>query len=146
METLFSLANLYVMPFWALMIFLPRWRWTQRLMASLWPFVPLALLYAVWIVPALLGGAGADIANPTLAGIAALLGTPEGAAVGWVHFLAFDLFVGRWAYFDSQKVGLSPWLMAPILFLVLMAGPLGWLLYALARGIKTRDVWLVSES
>ncbi len=146
METLFSLANLYIMPFWVLMIFLPRWRWTQRLMRSLWPFVPLALLYTIWIVPAFATGAAADIANPTMNGIAALLGTPEGAAVGWVHFLVFDLFVGRWAYLDSQKINLSPWLMAPILFLTLMAGPLGWLLYAVARGFKTKDVWLVESA
>ena len=27
-DTLFSLSNLLVMPFWFLMIFLPHWRWT----------------------------------------------------------------------------------------------------------------------
>ncbi|MCB0052120.1 MAG: DUF4281 domain-containing protein, partial [Caldilineaceae bacterium] len=34
METLFSLSNLLVLPFWLAMIFLPRWRWTGRVMAS----------------------------------------------------------------------------------------------------------------
>jgi len=31
METLFKLSGLTVLPFWALMIFLPRWRVTTRL-------------------------------------------------------------------------------------------------------------------
>lgn len=34
-ETLFQLANLYIMPFWLLMIFLPHWSWTHRIMATL---------------------------------------------------------------------------------------------------------------
>ena len=50
-ETLFQLANLYIMPFWLLMIFLPHWSWTKRIMATLWIVVPLALAYSVLIVP-----------------------------------------------------------------------------------------------
>jgi hypothetical protein len=35
MGTIFSLSNLLVMPLWLLMIFLPRWRLTARLVRSL---------------------------------------------------------------------------------------------------------------
>ena len=73
------------------------------------------------------------VTSPTLAGIAALLGTPERATIGWVHFLAFDLFVGRWVYLDSRERGISAWLMASILFVVLMLGPLGFVLYLAIR-------------
>ena len=132
METLFNLSNFFILPFWLLMIFLPRWRITQRLLASLWPIVVLALIYASLLVSQL-GGVAGGLLNPTLTGIASLLGTPAGAAVGWVHFLAFDLFVGRWAYLDSRKRGLSTWLVSPSLFFILMAGPLGLLLYLLVR-------------
>jgi hypothetical protein len=34
MEQIFALSNLTVLPFWVLMIVLPRWRVTQRLLAT----------------------------------------------------------------------------------------------------------------
>jgi hypothetical protein len=137
METLFSLSNLLTIPFWLLMILLPDWAWTKRIMRSLWTVVPAALLYALLViprVPTLLG----DLANPELATIAALLGTPAGATIGWVHFLAFDLFVGRWAYLDSREHGFSAWIISPLLFVILMFGPLGLLLYLAARTLLLR--------
>ncbi len=132
------------MPFWLLMILLPAWSWTRRIVRSLWIIVPSALLYTMLIIPQF-GGAFAELANPTLGGIQALLGSPAGATVGWVHFLAFDLFVGRWAYLDSRKIGLSAWFTSPILFFVLMFGPLGFIFYLIAREIKTKD-WTASPA
>jgi len=132
MEQLFQISNLLVMPFWALMILAPRWRWTQRIVGSLWIVVPPALLYAALVLPGM-GQLLPALANPSLDGIAGLLGLPSGAVIGWIHFLAFDLFVGRWAYLDSQQRGISPWLVSPALFFVLMFGPLGLLLYLVVR-------------
>ena len=133
LETVFTLANLFILPFWALMILLPHWRWTQRIMATLWPVVVLAVLYAILLLSQI-GGAAGSLLSPTLDGIAGLLGAPAGAAAGLVHFLAFDLFVGRWAYLDSREQGISAWLVSPTLFFILMAGPLGLLLYLGIRG------------
>ncbi|HEY9618228.1 MAG TPA: abscisic acid-deficient protein Aba4 family protein, partial [Microcoleaceae cyanobacterium] len=42
---LFDLANLFVLPFWALMILLPNWGITKRVMESYLPFIVLAILY-----------------------------------------------------------------------------------------------------
>ncbi len=78
------------------------------------------------------------IFRPTLVGVAGLLGSEVGATIGWVHFLAFDLFVGRWIYLDSREKNISVWLMAPILFFTLMLGPLGLLSYLLLREIYQR--------
>lgn len=135
MDTLFSLSNLLVMPFWLLMIFLPHWKWTKRLMGSLWVVVPAALLYAVLIVPQL-ATALPSLMNPTLTAIASLLGQPEGATIAWVHFLAFDLFVGRWAYLDSRNANITAWLVSPALLIILMVGPLGLLVYLGIRQLK----------
>jgi hypothetical protein len=133
---LFKLSNLLVLPFWGLIILLPRWRWTLRIMRS--PFVSAApaLLYAALVLPRL-GTIWPAIARPTLTGIAALLGSPEGATIAWVHFLAFDLFIGRWIYLDSQERRLSAPLTAPVLFLTLMLGPLGFLTYLVIRAVAT---------
>ncbi|MBK8837052.1 MAG: DUF4281 domain-containing protein [Anaerolineae bacterium] len=137
LETLFGLSNLFVLPFWGLMIFAPGWRWTTNIMRSLLPFAALGALYAILLISQIGGAAGA-LLSPSAAGIAALLGTPAGATVGWIHFLAFDLFVGRWAYLDSRERGLSAWLVSPILVFVFMAGPLGLLMYLTARWIAGR--------
>ena len=134
MTTIFSLSSLLVMPFWFLMAFLPRWRWTQRIINSPLVAVPAAILYVVLILPqvsSILTG----LMNPSLSGVMTLLATPAGATAAWVHFLAFDLFVGRWVYLDSQQKNISPWIMAPNLFLVLMIGPAGYLAYLGLRGL-----------
>jgi hypothetical protein len=139
---IFSLSGLTVMPFWALMILLPRWRVTQRIMRS--PLVAAlpALLYAALVLPRA-GAIFAAVSRPELTPIAALLGSPEGAIIAWAHFLTFDLMVGRWAYLDSRERGVSALLMAPVLFLVLMLGPIGFLLYLALRaayGLTRRPV------
>jgi hypothetical protein len=135
-ETLFSLSSLLVMPFWLLLIFLPRWRVTDRVMAGPWVALPAALLYAVLVLPRFVEIFTA-VANPTLTGITALLGDPTGATIAWAHFLAFDLFVGRWVYVDGRSRNISAWFISPILFMVLMLGPIGFLLYLVMRTAVT---------
>jgi hypothetical protein len=134
MEAWFTLSNLLVLPFWFLMMFLPHWRGTKALMASPWVAAPPALLYLVLITPQLNGLLG-SLANPSAAGIAQALSDPAAATLAWTHFLAFDLFVGRWAYLDSRARNLSPWIASPVLFFILMLGPIGFLLYLVARRV-----------
>jgi hypothetical protein len=133
-EQLFSASGLLVMPFWFLMAFLPHWRWTKRIIGSPLISLPAALLYA-WLVLPRAGAIWAAVSSPELGPIAALLGSPEGATIAWAHFLAFDLFVGRWAYLDSRERGVSALFMAPILLLTLMLGPIGLALYLGLRAI-----------
>ena len=54
MEIIFQLSSLLVMPFWLMIIFLPHWQWTRRIMASPWVVAPAALLYALLVIPSLL--------------------------------------------------------------------------------------------
>jgi len=135
METLFAISSFLVLPYWALMIFLPHWRVTGRLIGS--PLIAAlpAVFYAALVLPRLVE-IWALVSRPGLAGIAGLLGSPAGATIAWLHFLAFDLFVGRWIYLDSRERGISAWLMAPVLYLTLMLGPCGFLLYLLVRRVK----------
>jgi hypothetical protein len=138
-NTVFSLSSLLVMPFWALMVFAPRWSWTGRIVTS--PFIIFgpALLYAALVAPQL-PTLLPLLANPRLEQVAALLGTPAGATIAWVHFLAFDLFVGRWAYLESRALSMNAPLTSVLLLSILMVGPLGWLLFVLARGFALRCV------
>ena len=132
MENLFKISGLFVLPFWLLMIVAPYWRVTMRIIKS--PFVIIApvIAYVILVLPQI-GTLLPKVMGPKLPEISALLGTPEGATIAWMHFLAFDLFVGRWAYLDNRDRGISAWLMAPILFFILMLGPFGFLLYMIVR-------------
>jgi hypothetical protein len=138
METLFSVSNLLVMPFWILMIFLPRWQGTRRLVASPLIVAAPAMLYILLLLPRI-GEIGPVILRPMLDQIVRLLGTPEGATIVWLHFLAFDLFVGRWIYLDSREREVNLYLMGPILFLTLMFGPMGLLTYLVVRSVAARQ-------
>jgi len=145
MDLLFRFSNLLVLPLWALMILLPRWQWTARIVRSPWVSASPALLYAVLVLPRL-GEIWLAVSQPTLTGVAMLLGSPAGATIAWVHFLAFDLFVGRWIYLDSQARRVSAWLLAPVLFLTLMLGPAGFLFYLIVRSATTASETSPEES
>ena len=132
MSTLFSWLFLPVAPLWLAMMLAPRAQLTRRLLASPWCVVPVALVYAALVLPDLLT-LFPVVANPRLPEVAALLGSERGATIGWAHFLVFDVFVARWVHADALERGVSSWLLAPVLFCVLMFGPLGFTLYLLLR-------------
>jgi len=119
---LFNVANLFVLPFWALMILLPNWNVTRKVMESYLPFVVLAAGYLYLFVTSITPENAAALSNPQLADIAKFFSNETAAATGWIHFLVMDLFVGRWIYWQGQKTGI--WTIHSIA-LCLFAGPLG---------------------
>ena len=136
--TLFKLAG-FAAPAWALLIFLPTWRGTRWIARS--AIVP-ALLCVLYVI-----GIGAQIAASGLGfvrdfgsaeGVARLLGQQDIAIVGWIHFLAFDQLVGIFIYRDNMHHRYVPIpVQSVILFLTFMLGPVGFLLYYLARVVRT---------
>lgn len=118
------------------MVAAPRWHRTAQIVGSSLIFVPIVGLYSVLVLPNFLALLP-ELANPQLTAISALLSTPSGATVAWIHFLAFDLFVGRWIYHDSLKLTFPRWIQSTCLLATFMAGPFGWLCYLIIRRIKT---------
>jgi hypothetical protein len=139
MALLFQASNLLVMPFWVLMIIAPRWGFTRRIVTSPAIIVPIALLYSVLVVPNLLSILP-QLANPTLPIIQTLLSSDAGATTAWIHFLAFDLWVGRWVYVDAQEREIPVWLVSICLACVFMAGPFGLLVYLGIRWFMQRKL------
>jgi hypothetical protein len=129
---LFELTFAVAAPFWILMILLPGWSWTRRIIASPLIVLPVVVIYALLVIPAF-GEVLPAVASPTLGGVRELLGTADGAAAAWAHMLAFDLFVGRWAYLDSRTRGVPVLIMSPVLLLTILLGPLGLAAYLLVR-------------
>ncbi|MEV4481403.1 ABA4-like family protein [Micromonospora coxensis] len=131
---LFELTFATAAPFWALMILLPRWSWTARIVRSPLIVLPALLIYALLVLPAI-GDVLPAVLSPTLDGIRDLLGTDTGAAAAWAHMIAFDLLVGRWAWLDSRERRIPALVMAPVLILTILLGPLGLATYL---GLRTR--------
>lgn len=132
--TLFDSSNLVILPFWLLMVLLPHWTVTRTVMSSVWIVAPPALIYVIALLP-VFGYVMPVVVQPQLAAVASLLGTPTGATVAWAHFVALDLFVGRWVYLDSRARGFSAWWVSPVLVLCLLLCPAGLLLYLGVRAV-----------
>jgi hypothetical protein len=136
LESLFSLAGLVAAAGWLILVFLPRWRHTQIICAVVIPLA-IALLYLGLIARYLGRGPGGF---GSLAEVGLLFSQPGALLAGWVHYLAFDLFIGSWEVRDSQKQGVSHWFVIPCLIATFMLGPIGLLTYFIIRSIKLRTV------
>ena len=144
-DTIFSICNMAVLPGWALLILLPRWKWTLGLIsAGIIPFA-LGLVYVgIFLSQGFGGEEGGGFGS--LEGVSILFSNPLILTAGWIHYLAFDLFVGCWEVHDSQQKGISHWLVLPCLALTFMLGPTGLALYLIIRTIKTRDTTIYSAA
>lgn len=133
-EWLFSLINASVLPAWALLIVLPTWRWTDRLIHSGFYPVLLGVAYTLFFMGAMVWGTPTEPVDFTsISGVSAIFSHPYGVLTGWVHYLVFDLFVGMWEARDARRRGMRHIWLVPCLILTFMAGPLGLLLYFILR-------------
>jgi hypothetical protein len=130
-ETVFVWSGVLVVPFWTLMILLPNWRWTRRIIASPWIVLPVGVVYALVALPYF--PAFFSISPLDLSAMAELFGTEAVVAGTWLHFIAMDLFAGRIAYCDSQNLKMTPVLSGVLLVTIMIAAPLGVVLYLIAR-------------
>jgi hypothetical protein len=130
-DQIFSFANGAALLGWAALIFLPRW---PRLLDGLLHGLvgALSLLYAVlaFVYFFRVEGGGFN----SIAEVRTLFQSDPVLVAGWVHYLAFDLFVGLWIAKRADAAGMSRFLQAPILVLTFMFGPAGLLAFLLTRG------------
>ncbi len=78
----------------------------------------------------------------SLAEVALLFQNQSLLLAGWIHYLAFDLFVGCWEVRDARRHKIPTILILPALFLTFLFGPVGLLAYLLIRFVRTRSVVL----
>jgi hypothetical protein len=136
-ETIFAVASTWILPGWLLLLFAPSWKYTGRIVFYLF-IGALAIAYA-WLLLSDISSFDPE-AGSTLANISKAFGDPRVALIGWIHYLAFDLLAGLVIALDARRVGVNRILMAVPLFLTLMAGPFGLLLYVLIRFFYTRNL------
>ena len=123
------MCNLLALPGWILLILAPRNRWALIVAGTLIP-ATMACVY-VFLIAVHVGQTGGSFS--TLAGVAQLFSNPWLLLAGWVHYLAFDLFVGTWEARDAVERGISRWFVVPCLLLTFLLGPIGWLAYHAVR-------------
>ncbi|MEM1052907.1 MAG: ABA4-like family protein [Pseudomonadota bacterium] len=131
----FSAGNLLALVAWGALILLPRW--SALLSAILYLGIGLlCLVYAVGLGAVLTGvlptgDGGADFTS--IAGVRSIFASDAGVTIGWMHYLAFDLFVGLWIARDGDAKGISRLIQAPVLLLTFLAGPAGFLVWLIMR-------------
>lgn len=125
-DTLFQLSGPLVLLGWlalALSPFAPRL--AERVAAIIVPTVLsvayTALILAYWSDAP--GGFG------SLADVMALFTSPPVALAGWIHYLAFDLFVGAWITRTARTERIFHLLILPCLALTFLFGPAGFLAF-----------------
>lgn len=135
LSSLFNIANFYVLPFWTLMILLPRWGITKKVMESFLLFLPLIGLY-IYLFATSLDPQSADVwSNPNLNALTTLFSQETVMFAGWVHFLVIDLFVGRYIYLAGEEKKVPT---THSLILCLFAGPIGLLSHIITCALKNQ--------
>lgn len=127
---LFTMANTAALAGWILLWLAPRARVTRRLVDSGLFSLLLGGAYLLIIGRCVALGELGDLGS--LEGVMRAFQSPWVALAGWVHYLAFDLWVGAWIGRDAQMRGHSRWLVVPCQVATLMFGPIGPLLYVVA--------------
>jgi hypothetical protein len=132
---LFVVCNNLALAGWALLVFAPRWRWTERLVLSGAWSLGLSLVYLALVVvflPSAQGGFG------SLDGVARLFENDALLLAGWVHYLAFDLMIGAMEVRQARAAGMAHVALVPCLVMTLMLGPIGLLLFFIAKSARLR--------
>jgi hypothetical protein len=130
LDLIFSGANLLALVAWLALIFLPGRAWvTEGVAAGLVPLL-LSVAYA-GLIAAFWSGAEGGFSS--LDDVGLLFQTPGLLLAGWLHYLAFDLFVGAWEVRTARTEGISHLLVLPALALTFLFGPAGFLLFMTIR-------------
>ena len=132
LENLFSIAGAMAMAGWAGLILLPGQKFIVEVVARIIIPVAIAVLYA-FLMLSNIGSAPADSGFGSLAAVKSLFSVDALILAGWVHYLAFDLFVGSWEVSDARSEGIHHLLVIPCLLLTFMAGPAGLAVYCLIK-------------
>lgn len=129
-DLLFTAGNLIVFCAWMMVIFVPDR--SPRLM-----FIP------KYAVPALFAFvyAGITLAHfyasgggyGSLAELRTLFATDELLVAGWLHYLAFDLFIGVWIAEQADRISILRMIQAVILIAAFIFPPVGLLLFLATR-------------
>jgi hypothetical protein len=134
-DQIFQICNTLALIGWLMLVLFGWKRWVSSAVTAV--FLP--LLFAIIYSGLLLAHWGGSSGNfNSLTGVAALFSNPWLLLAGWVHYLAFDLFIGSWEARDALTYRIPHLAVAPCLILTFLFGPAGLLLYLVLRLVLRR--------
>lgn len=140
---LFTAANALAALGWLGLVFLPGRRWAVDGVIGLGIPALLGLAYAGLIAVYF---AGAEGGFSSLAAVRALFASDALLLAGWLHYLAFDLFVGAWQVRTARAEGIAHLLVVPCLVLTFLFGPVGFLAFLALRAAYGRRAAITLET
>lgn len=135
-ENIYLWANFGLIPFWLMLIIIPRSKFTQFFVNSI--ILPLiigcAYIYIIY-QSFLLDDPLLDVFKLYLSieNLYTVFATESFLLVFWLHFLALNLFLGSWISLDGVKYNIPQSIVTLPLILVYLVGPLGLVLYWVIR-------------
>lgn len=136
-ETLFSIAGLIAMVGWLCLLVSPLIPKSADWIAGMVLPIILSFGYVILLVIPSSDSAGGF---GTLADVMVLFSYEQAALAGWIHFLAFDLFIGAWVCRKARSEGVSFWLVAPCLPVVFLFGPAGLVAFQVIRAVRNKTI------
>lgn len=136
----FSTANTLAMLGWLgllISLFIPATREAARrtmrfFIPALFGVAYVVLIWQGWS-QAVGGGFG------SIGQVRALFAVDAALVAGWLHYLAFDLFVGSWIVEDGLARRINRFALIPCLALTFLFGPAGLLLYLGLRLVPAKE-------
>jgi hypothetical protein len=132
--TAFSLSGVLAMAGWAgllVSLFVKRARSYAWTAATIIIPALLAIAYALLIQEGMGAAEGGGFGS--IEEVRVLFANDSALAAGWLHYLAFDLFVGAWIAREGASSGIPALLLIPCLALTFLFGPVGLLLFLILR-------------
>ncbi len=136
-DLIFTLGTATAAAGWIVLLasrWIPRWaEWSAGVVIpSLLAIAYAGLVLAFW--------SGAEGGFDSLDNVARLFQTREILLAGWLHYLAFDLFVGAWEVRTARAERIPLVFVAPCLALTFYLGPIGFLAFQVLRALRARMV------
>ncbi len=134
-DGIFRACGMLAMLGWLCLLVTPLWprglreRWPRAIGAIAIP----ALIAAIYTELILLHWSGHRGGFNSLDAVMELFTDRWLVTAGWIHYLAFDLFIGGWELEDSRRRRVPHLLMIPVLVLTFLFGPIGLLTYLALR-------------
>ena len=129
-EIIFNIYNTGILIFWLFLLVFPKSKVTQKM--TDFPWIPLVIAFGyIYFL-----GTSDSIFSVDFSSLSALTemfqnSNPRGVAAGWLHYLAFDFWVGCWILRDSQKKGVKHAFIIFPMLCTFMLGPVGIIVYTL---------------
>ena len=134
----FQIVNTIALFSWILLLVFPNAKPTKKLIRNGLMCILMSITYLIFAIIAMSSGAEGGLTS--LEAVMKGFESKDWVLTGWIHYLAFDLFLGIWIKKDSEKKGIHHFIIIPSLVFTFLMGPIGFLIYYFTRYLQTKTV------